>query len=176
MPGNWLENGVRIVTPQGVRNGDTQRLCEALATGPKSIDDLAAAAGIARKLVNRRLRQRAALRGDVEFVDGLWRICPRLVVSKTKAARKPRQGKQAQVKQGAAAVEARAKADVVCEVATSRTYSAPGVWVPPRMVIRDGAFDYLATPTRVGDERLPYRGATNMSTTAMAAGARSGVK
>lgn len=163
-------------TPQGVRNGDTAKLCEALGSGPKTVEELAAETGVELRSVSKRLRQRAALRGDVEQVGGLWRICTPLVTSKTKAARRPRKGKPARVKQGAAAVEARAQAAVVCEVATSRTYTAPGVWVPPRMVIREGAFDYLATPTRVGDERLPYRGATNMSTTAMAAGARSGVK
>lgn len=162
------------------RIGLTSQLVALLADGPKHRDVLAEAAGMLPGEVTQKLYQRAQHIGDVHRVDVVWslgkappglktarrtRVPAGLQEAVTAAQRTPEQ-----------AVRDRAPADVVCEVATSRTYRAAGEYRPPRMVIREGAFDYLATPTRVGDARLPYQGAQNMSTTATAAGPRSGVK
>lgn len=159
---------------QGIRTGDTARLVDELGGGAKSAEELVTATGLTRGLIMRRLRQRATLRGDVEFVDDVWRICKR-PAGFTPPPSRERSPKVA-LRKGNDAVKARAERAIVCEVATPRTYTAPGEYVPPRSVIRAGSLDYLATPTRVGDQRLPYQGAVNLSTTANAAGPRSGLK
>lgn len=143
---------------QGVRNGDTARLCEALSSGPKSAQELAAITGMDVRMVPRRLRQRAALRGDVEWVDGVWRVCARI-------APPPRQPRVRKVRTGAAAVKARAERAVVCEVATSRTYVPAGEYRPARGVVRPGSLDYQRVPSRYGEHRVEYRGLNSISPT-----------
>ena len=143
---------------QGVRNGDTERLCLALSEGAKSVQELAAITGIDVRLVPRRLRQRAALRGDVEFIDDVWRVC-------TRVAPPHRKERVRKAKTGAAAVKARAERAVVCEVAASRTYLPAGEYRPARGVIRPGSLDYQRVPSRYGDHRVEYRGLNSISPT-----------
>lgn len=45
------------------------------------------------------------------------------------------------------------------QVAGLREHRANGVYQQPRLLLRDGADDFRAVPSRVGDEHIPYHGA-----------------